>query len=545
MTYRTPGVYVEEIATLPPSIAQGATAVPAFVGYTEKAPDPPIARIESFLEYQDLFGGPQPAKFEVNAAGPAPVVSHAGGGGPMPAYLMYYAMSHYFTNGGGACYVVSVGDYSGLPDKDELVTGVGALEAEDEPTLIVAPDAVNAGTSYGDVYTEALKQCNKLGDRFTIMDVPGGVGAVDTFRGNVGNDYLKYGAAYLPYLNTSIAYRYREEDVEITGANGGAAAGSTWTAEVGGIAVTFAGTAGATPAVKIVQGAEGTPTATVDAATRRLEIRDVANKNVQEVVDAISASVGGGFSVAAGADATAAVVHTNNANVDLALQPAAGGGGTTLAAIATSNTALYNQVKAALSGMRVTLPPSPAIAGVYARVDRDRGVWKAPANVSLFGTIGPTEKITHERQEGLNVDPDNGKSINAIRMFAGKGTLVWGARTLAGNDNEWRYVPVRRLFSVIEEATRKGSSFAVFEPNDATTWLKVKGMIEAYLYGLWEQGALAGPTPDSAYFVNVGLGKTMTPQDVLEGRMIVEIGIAAVRPAEFIIIRFSHKLQEA
>jgi phage tail sheath protein FI len=98
---------------------------------------------------------------------------------------------------------------------------------------------------------------------------------------------------------------------------------------------------------------------------------------------------------------------------------------------------------------------------------------------------------------------------------------------------------------MIEESTKKATSFAVFEPNDATTWLKVKGMIESYLYGLWEKGAFFGSTPEKAYFVNVGLGTTMTAQDILEGLMIVEIGIAAVRPAEFIIIRFMHKMPEA
>ena len=97
----------------------------------------------------------------------------------------------------------------------------------------------------------------------------------------------------------------------------------------------------------------------------------------------------------------------------------------------------------------------------------------------------------------------------------------------------------------IEESARKATSFAVFEPNDSNTWLKVKGMLESYLYGLWEQGALQGATPEAAYYVNVGLGKTMTPQDVLEGRMIVEIAAAAVRPAEFIVLRFSHKLIDA
>ena len=217
----------------------------------------------------------------------------------------------------------------------------------------------------------------------------------------------------------------------------------------------------------------------------------------------------------------------------------------TLKHISNTNTSLYNQIKTKMTEQRVTLPPSPAIAGVYASVDRERGVWKAPANVSLAAVIGPKVKITHEEQEKLNVDPTGGKSINAIRAFNGKGTLVWGARTLAGNDNEWRYIPVRRLFITIEESIEKATAFAVFEPNDAATWLKVKAMIESYLYGLWEQGALAGPTTEAAYFVNIGLGKTMTTTDILEGRMIVEIGVAAVRPAEFIILKFTHKMQEA
>ena len=220
-------------------------------------------------------------------------------------------------------------------------------------------------------------------------------------------------------------------------------------------------------------------------------------------------------------------------------------GSDTLDKIKSSKTGLYNQVKAALVQQYITLPPSAAIAGVYATTDRERGVWKAPANVGLSEVIGPVLKITHEAQEDLNVDPNTGKSINAIRAFTGKGTLVWGARTLAGNDNEWRYISVRRLFNMIEESTQKATSFAVFEPNDATTWLKVKAMIESYLFGLWQKGALAGPSPATAYFVNVGLGKSMTQQDVLEGRLIVEIGLAAVRPAEFIILRFTHRLQQA
>jgi phage tail sheath protein FI len=143
----------------------------------------------------------------------------------------------------------------------------------------------------------------------------------------------------------------------------------------------------------------------------------------------------------------------------------------------------------------------------------------------------------------LNVDSDTGKSINAIRAFAGKGTLVWGARTLAGNDNEWRYVPVRRFFNMVEESVKKSTYWAVFEPNDANTWVKVRGMIENYLTQKWREGALAGATTKDAFFVRCGIGITMTAQDILEGRMNVEIGMAVVRPAEFIILKFSHKLQ--
>ena len=251
-----------------------------------------------------------------------------------------------------------------------------------------------------------------------------------------------------------------------------------------------------------------------------------------------------GFAIAVSGDGSGEVSNTANSNVDLDPQLDAAQMNK-LDGLKDGQTALYNLVKAELGKQRVVLPPSAAMAGIYARVDRQRGVWKAPANVSVSAVIGPVSKTTQEAQAALNVDPTAGKSINAIRAFTGKGTLVWGARTLAGNDNEWRYVPVRRLFILIEESIQKSTGFAVFEPNDATTWLKVRGMIESYLYGLWERGALAGSTPESAYFVNVGLGKTMTSQDILEGRMIVEVGVAAVRSAEFIIVRFSHKMQEA
>jgi len=206
---------------------------------------------------------------------------------------------------------------------------------------------------------------------------------------------------------------------------------------------------------------------------------------------------------------------------------------------------IYKQIKTAIAASASVLPPSGAVAGIYARVDNARGVWKAPANESINSILGPVIQITADQQSGLNVDAVAGKSINVIRTFTGKGTLVWGARTLAGNDNEWRYVNVRRFFNMVEESSKKSTEPFVFEANDANTWVRVQGMLENFLIVLWRQGALQGAKPEHAFYVAVGLGKTMTSLDILEGRMIVEIGMAAVRPAEFIILRFSHMLAQS
>jgi phage tail sheath protein FI len=554
-TYKTPGVYVEEISTLPPSVAEVSTAIPAFIGYT--AAGPKVARINTMLEYETIFGPAKPSKFTVTTrlnpvSGLTELVQiQRDTAAGETLFLMYYSLSLYFKNGGGSCYIVSIGDYAAGPAKADFEAGLAELEKEDEPTLILLTDAVNLpAADYYDLCQQALAQCNKLGDRFAILDIPATVGAVAEFRDKIGTGSLMYGAAYYPYLQTSLGFQFLENEVTI---NGGGVAVSMWQKSYdksgagNGISVSYSGSAGDTPRVKILVGTA--EPLSFEIANRQLTIQNIGGKKGQDIATAWSTwkvtNAAQGFDIQPGGDGTDEVVRTTSSTEGLTLQQPVSAPSDTLATIKSTRTALYNQIKAAMAQQRVVLPPSPAVAGVYATVDRERGVWKAPANVSLAAVIGPVDKITHEDQENLNVDPTAGKSINAIRAFTGKGTLVWGARTLAGNDNEWRYVSIRRLFNMIEESTKKATAFAVFEPNDAATWLKVKAMIESYLYGLWEQGALAGPTPQAAYFVNVGLGKTMTTQDILEGRMIVEIGVAAVRPAEFIILRFTHKLQEA
>jgi phage tail sheath protein FI len=199
--------------------------------------------------------------------------------------------------------------------------------------------------------------------------------------------------------------------------------------------------------------------------------------------------------------------------------------------------------KAAIDDIEVLLPVSTSVVGKYADTDNSRGVWKAPANVNLDYVESPEFLVTHKEQESLNVDVEAGKSINVIRSFTGRGAaIIWGARTLAGNDNEWRYIPVRRYFNMVEESVKNATEQFVFEPNDENTWVRVKSMIQNYLTQQWKSGALQGSSIKEAFFIHFCLGETMTNLDLLEGRMIVEIGLAVVRPAEFIILRFMHKM---
>lgn len=469
-SYQTPGVYIEEISKFPPSIAEVETAIPAFIGYTQKAKNNAgedltlkPTRILSLLEYTNWFGAALPEEKitvtinETQDANKAVLSQEIIGNlkaADKSVHNLYYALEAYFSNGGGPAYIVSVAPYGAFPGAitdTDLTKGLEAISLEDEPTLLVFPEAQSlASSKYKDVYDAALKQCALLKDRFVVIDVMPDPGTIletaEKFRASSTNENLKYGAAYYPNLETSLTYTYDDSKVNIT----------------------------------------------------------------------------------------------TNVTID-------GGTPTTTTALLNSikTTALYSKVSSALSQIPVILPPSPLVVGVYASVDNARGVWKAPANVSLSRVIKPIVKVSDKDQEALNIDVDAGKSINVIRSFTGKGTLIWGARTLAGNDNEWRYVPVRRFFNMVEESVKKGTSQFVFEPNDANTWTKVRAMIENFLILQWRAGALAGDKPEQAFYVLVGLGKTMTSLDILEGRLIIEIGLAVVRPAEFIVLRFSHKLQES
>jgi phage tail sheath protein FI len=584
--YKTPGVYVEEISKLPASVAPVATAIPAFIGYTEKrvkngktlANATPV-RITSLLEYEEIFGGAFDEKLSVTLTGTGVAEVNTtiavAATTKLSPYSLYNNLVMYFGNGGGPCYIVSVGTYTGvaipadpstLISVTDLQAGLTAVEKEDEVTLLVVPEAiVLSNVNRKTINDDMLAQCNKLQDRFAIMDATVLGGTVNDdgigFRADVGTDYLKYGACYYPSLKTTIGLNFENAGVAITDNRTGGTftGGSTLDTVINGnsIPVSAVGTitiddfsvlADDTISINGHVFAEGAALDWQAGAT-----------NVQAATSLLSAIT---------AFADAAYTATRTANV-ITITAVAGIAGNSIALVYTdsgsgsgitlsganltggsngkkADKTLYNNIlKEIKKQFEVILYPSAAMAGVFARVDFERGVWKAPANVSLRLVKDPTVMVTGEQQENLNVDATTGKSVNVIRKFAGKGVIVWGARTLAGNDNEWRYVPVRRLFIFIEESVKKATEFVVFEPNDANTWLRTKTMIENFLSGLWRDGALAGAKPEQAYFVKVGLGETMTALDILEGRMNIEIGLAAVRPAEFIILKFSHKLQES
>lgn len=641
-TYKTPGVYVEEIPKLPPSVAQVETALPAFIGYTAKAedlsPDDLLnkpKRIGSLVEFEQYFGGgPAPEVTEVNIDGNNKFVSAK----LNSKFFLYDALQMFYANGGGDCFIVSVGKNSSGVDikKDDFIKGINALEKEDDPTILLFPDAVTlSDTDLAAVQQAALKQCEDLQDRFSLFDVKQADSLGTNFRNNIGINSLKYGAVYTPWLKVNLPKTVKFTDVKSVIKRSGIGVDLKNLSTDSDVLTRIEKTEQSYSDLELVKTQTNTLYSSYDDLSARFAallaafnaptgnsnlnlenlfkflyelgnlVDDFINgaaavklKNpefVTSLKNAVTSDFDPLFASVVALDLEVKSKISSYTLTDYKAMVAAASWPAVTAAVASSVITgsnaeerrrsaadliqpLFDQIKTAylthvvnaassyassydkslalsfpvykaiLTGVAnsmTVMPPSGAVAGAYAMVDRTRGVWKAPANVSLNNVIGPDAVFTASQLENLNVDTVAGKSVNAIRFFTGKGTLIFGARTLAGNDNEWRYVSVRRFFNMVEESCKKATEPFVFQPNDANTWVKIQGMIENFLITLWRQGALQGIKPEHAFYVAVGLGKTMTALDILEGRLIVEIGMAVVRPAEFIILRFSHKMAES
>ncbi|WP_350305004.1 phage tail sheath family protein [Photorhabdus viridis] len=434
-TYATPGVYIEEDASLSLSINTSPTAIPVFIGkFFKKDGSQPAKgnciRTANWLDFTSQF-----------SLSPAVSVKATAESGDTKTYTYSatvtatsysaFAIQHYFNNGGGVCYVLPLIETEQSAVTAELATLPDLIEKQQEITLLVCLEMDT--TLRQKVYDAVNSLLRAKMGYFLIADSKDG-----TEKPNTQTDKT---AVYYPDLVTSFTYsKPADADIKLDG---------------------------------------------YDGVETLAKLKTTSLEQYTKVKTAIDTA-------------------WNSANVPT-----------------TS----------------IILPPSAAVAGVYAATDASRGVWKAPANAAL-NNAKPAVAITDADQGTMN---DAG--INAIRHFTGKGTLVWGARTLDQTDN-WRYIPVRRLFNAAERDIKKAMQFAVFEPNSQPTWKRVQTAIDNYLYQLWQQGALAGNKPQEAYFVQIGKGITMSDTDIKQGKMIVKVGMAAVRPAEFIILQFSQNVAQ-
>jgi phage tail sheath protein FI len=528
----TPGDYIDEKNPFPSSVIAVETAIPVFIGYTEKAEwkgktlKSIPTRITSFAEYVERFGEGFKAKFKIIDVNPIIKQEFFALRGKNKVVeinkdnTLYFfnSIRLFYANGGGSCYILAVDTFKGKDIVEIKVNDfIGSttngdpfetLKKEFEPTLVVVPDAIALGEAcYNSIYTKILSHCATMQSRFGLFDLAkhlsseNTISIVKTFREGIGMNDLKYGAAYYPWLKSTVV-----QASEVTFENLDASIDLATILPKTEIA--------ALDIIKLyktnLDKAKTNPPA-VYAAMQAIEKSEkkIAKENVSEVPIFPS--------------------DNDKLNYHQSLK-------------ATSPT--YNNILEKIRAKLNELPPSAAMAGIYTAVDNSRGVWKSPANVSVNMVNAPSVNISSEQQESLNVDVVTGKSINVIRTFPDIGTLVWGARTLDGNSQDWRYINVKRTLIMIEQSLKLASRSYVFEPNDANTWVTVKSMMSNFLTNLWKQGALAGAVPEQAFDVQIGLGSTMTPTDILDGKMLISVKVAIVRPAEFIIITFQQQMQQ-
>ena len=489
---KTPGVYIVEKNPFPNSVVEVASAVPAFIGYTEKAMNGNNSllnkpwRITSMAEFRLYFGEAPKPKFELIESISLSAITFNKKSYSlkrMDNYILYYCMLLFYANGGGPCYIVSVGDYSSAIIKNKLEYGIIPLIKEQEPSMVIIPESIVLKEE--DCYAlqvATLRHCGyETKNRFAILDIHNGYkdrndpngDVITKFRDNIGSEFLDFGAAYYPWLNTSIV---QENELNYENTD-----------------------------IKQLQ----------TLLKEELESSDFNEEKKAQVRVSINGLKEGLPDI------------EHNLLHKALLQ----------------SSFLYGEI---MKEMRISLnllPVSAAMAGIYTMTDNTKGVWKAPANISIAAAISPSVNISHEEQEDLNI-PLNGKSINAIRSFTGEGIKVWGARTLDGNSLDWRYINVRRTMIMLQESVKNAARAYVFDPNEANTWINIKSMISNFLQGIWKRGGLAGAVPDDAYSVFVGLGETMTPEDILEGTLRITVLVAITRPAEFIEITFQQQMQK-
>lgn len=536
--------------SFPAMIVGVATSVPVFIGYTEFAGRDGSAcynvsqRISSQVEFERLFGRPPAIAYDIVPAptGSGDFTADYADGVCNPVlcafaltpsstpFSLYRQLQLFFANGGNDCRVVSVGSYwsdqmpiaradptGWLPRAlaaQDLLAGVEAAGRDAGVTMIVVPEACQlAQADYALVAGAMIAQAGTLRDRMAILDLPGCFAAttvadLQVCQGNLwlalppGAEHLGFAAAYAPALRTALV-RMSEiglasigpDSAELVNALLTIEARRLWAGDPQQLATLQAAIAAAFPRAAT---GPNTPMQSGDPS-------GFPGPAVGETVEEWQAMLG-------------AMLHN------------------ALPLFATIGNCIADRLN--------LQAPSGAIAGVWVSNDQNRGVWHAPANVSLTSVSATACPLTDADQAGLNV-PVNGQAIDVIRQFAGRGVLVWGARTLAANSIDFRYIPVRRTTIYIEQSIARWLRAYAFATNDQPTWSAATSAIAAFLTRLWQQGGIQGVTVRDAFAISCGLGSTMTQQDLLDGIMIVEIGVALIRPAEFVFLRFIQKVGAA
>ncbi len=516
----TPGVYIDEVNSFPNSVVPVATAVPAFIGYTPQAEyngksyyNKPT-KITSFAEFQAFFMLPDPpapadAARQYNPEYYLVEQKEAPTSGdyltlngtiysilpdPNTIYYLYNSIKLFYQNGGGDAYIVAIGTYGPSSKKpldspseqvvnpnvqlSDLQSGLELLQKETEPTIYVCPEAtLMSVANNGTLMQSMLLQAEEMQTCVCLFDVIGGTDPD-------------------PILYTEDIQTFRDN----TGANG---------LDRGVCYYPFVGTT-------IMQSSD-------------IDFTNLFGGDVKQLDAIVNPPA------APNPDADAIIKLIENPPATNAMS------NSQLQASLVAASATYAQIINHVLSDANILPPSGAMAGVYAVNDSSKGVWNAPANTGIIGASSLPIRLNETEQAGLNVDAVSGKSINAIRFFTGQGILIWGARTLDGNSQDWRYVSVRRTLIYLEQSVKLAARAYVFAPNDANTWAGVKSMIGSFLMDVWKEGGLQGASAADAFQVDIGLGSTMTADDLLNGYMRVSVKVAVVRPAEFIVITFAQQ----
>jgi len=517
-TYTAPGVYIEEIPSSQKVLSSAPTAVAAFVGFTERAPldDPTDPEglaprlVTSWTQFEKLYGG-----FVEGAVLPLSVYG-------------------FFLNGGSLAYVVRIPNVQpageparlALPAVDRALGLPVAVESiEPDANISVAVETVEPDEDVDgpSAFTIRILEGDEVVESYEDLTIGGATDAATVINKTSTRVKVEVTleaktdlSSQLEILKPGLYPLQKAAPVSVPVSGRKFAGSENARTGINGLAIAEDVTIVAVPDL-------------VTAATREDGTLDL------DLWKAVQ---------------TALIAHCELHPNRMAILDAPPGFGPQQVKEWRTETAQYDSAFATMyypwikvenpvpgaTQADVLIPPSGHVAGVWARTDDARGVWKAPANDTIRGVLDVERSITQNEQSILNP-----LGINAIRPFGTRGIRIWGARTLA-SDTDWQYINVRRLFNMIESTILEGTQWAVFEPNDVTLWEGVKRTLTGYLHGLWQSGALFGASADQAFFVNCD-STTNTPESIDAGKLVVEVGIAPVKPAEFVIFRISQNKQ--